>query len=319
MTARAVVFGYGEVGVQCLSVLLDEGVEVPLVITHTDDPDETRWFASVAEFARGRGIETITPGDPNSAAVVERVRAARADFLFSFYYRQMLPPAVLALARRGALNLHGSLLPKYRGRAPVNWAILNGETQTGVTLHYMQAQPDAGAIVDSEAVPILPDETALEVFQKIVQAAKTVVRRSLPRLIAGTAEARPQDLAQGSYFGRRTPRDGIIDWTSTARRIHDLVRAVAPPYPGAWTALDARLLKITRTRIGVGTAPGLPAGSLYRDGERLLAVAGDGHLVQILGLEDSGVVVDPAVFARQLAEPKGGQPALLHSPASLGR
>jgi methionyl-tRNA formyltransferase len=146
---------------------------VPLVVTHRDDPAEAHWFASVAALARQRGIETLE--DPGPAEIHEKLRAMRPDFIFSFYYRRMLPPEWLAAARRGAFNMHGSLLPKYRGRAPVNWAVLMGETETGATLHEMVAKPDAGRIVDCERVPIGEDETAAEVFRKVTAAAENRV------------------------------------------------------------------------------------------------------------------------------------------------
>ena len=133
--ARAVVFAYHDVGVRCLRTVLARGIEVPLVLTHADAPGECIWFESVAQHALWHGIEVCTPDDPNAPAIVERIRAARPDFLFSFYYRSMLGPQLLALPTRGAYNMHGSLLPKYRGRVPVNWAVLHGETQTGATPH----------------------------------------------------------------------------------------------------------------------------------------------------------------------------------------
>src|SRR6185295_11533321 len=179
----AVVFAYHDVGVRCLQVLLEQGVDVPLVVTHRDDPAEAHWFASVAALARERGIETLE--DPGPAQIREKLAALPPDLIFSFYYRRMLPPEWLAAARRGAFNMHGSLLPKYRGRAPVNWAVLMGEAETGATLHEMVAKPDAGRIVDRERVAIGEDETAVEVFRKVTAAAQTVLRRSLPRLVAG--------------------------------------------------------------------------------------------------------------------------------------
>ena len=256
MAARAVVFAYHDVGVRCLSVLLAHGVEIPLVVTHRDDPKETLWFASVERLARERGLEVATPEDPNAAPFVARVAGLSADFLFSFYYRHMLSPALLASARRGAFNMHGSLLPKYRGRVPVNWAILNGERETGATLHEMVAKPDAGRIVDQMAVPILPDEAAVDVFREVTQAAGEVLDRSLPRLIDGTATLTPQDLASGSYFGARKPEDGRIDPSRAARTIHNLVRAVAPPYPGAFLDVDGGRLMVLRTRMLEGATPG---------------------------------------------------------------
>ena len=229
---RAVVFAYHDVGCRCLGVLLDQGVEVPLVVTHADDPKENLWFGSVAAQARARGLEVATPDDPNAAEFLAKVRGLKPDFLFSFYYRSMLGRELLAIPARGAYNMHGSLLPKYRGRAPVNWAVLHGETQTGATLHEMVVKPDAGRLVDQEAVPILPDDLAVDVFGKVTAAAERVLARSLPGLVDGSAVLRAQDLSKGSYFGGRRPEDGRIDWGQPAKRIHDLVRAVAPPYPG---------------------------------------------------------------------------------------
>jgi methionyl-tRNA formyltransferase len=279
VAVQAVVFGYHDVGVRCLRVLLDAGVAVPLVVTHRDDPDERIWFGSVAQLAQSRGIETLLSEDMNHLR--ERIRVISPEFMFSFYYRRMLPPEVLALARKGAFNMHGSLLPKYRGRAPVNWAILKGESETGATLHEMVAKPDAGRIVDQERVPIGPDETAAEVFAKVSDAAETVLQRSLPHLLAGTASLKKQDLSKGSYFGARRPEDGRIDWSKSALEIHNLVRAVAPPYPGAFTDK----MKILRTALSAERPA--PAGKRgpYREGDAWFAVCGDGKVLRLLELE----------------------------------
>ena len=278
MAVQAVVFGYHDVGVRCLRVLLDAGVAVPLVVTHRDAPDERIWFGSVARLAQSRGIETLLSEEMNRLR--ERISVISPEFMFSFYYRRMLPPDVLALARKGAFNMHGSLLPKYRGRAPVNWAILMGESETGATLHEMVAKPDAGRIVDQERVPIGPDETAAEVLAKVGDAAETVLERSLPHLLAGTASLKKQDLSKGSYFGARRPEDGRIDWSKSALEIHNLVRAVAPPYPGAFTDR----MKIFRTRVENRKAPHGRTGP-YREGDEWFAVCGDGKVLRLLELE----------------------------------
>jgi len=277
--AKAVVFGYHDVGVRCLGALLDAGVEVPLVITHRDDPHERIWFASVAELAQKRGIATLL--DPTPEELNGRLRAIAPDFIFSFYYRRMLAPEVLASAKRGAYNMHGSLLPKYRGRAPVNWAVLMGETETCATLHEMVAKPDAGRIVDQQAVPIGPDDTAAEVFARVTQAAETVMRRSIGALLAGTAKLRPNDIANGSYYSGRRPEDGRIDWTKSAREIHNLVRAVAPPYPGAF----CDRLKIHRTQVTERAAPGRELGPFRQQGE-WFALCGDGKVLRLLEVQE---------------------------------
>jgi methionyl-tRNA formyltransferase len=283
----AVVFAYHNVGVRCLSVLLAHGIEVPLVVTHRDSPGENIWFESVAALAARHAIECVAPDDPNAPAFVARIASLAPDFLFSFYYRLMLKPEVLATAARGAYNMHGSLLPKYRGRVPVNWAVIRGERETGATLHEMAAKPDAGRIVDQQSVPILPDDTALEVFGKVTVASEIVLDRALPRLIAGTLNLRDQDLAQGSYFGGRRPEDGQIDWQQPARAIHDLVRGVAPPYPGAFASLRGRTLRVLRTRVtgerAVGAAP-----ALYARNGRCFAACSDGAVLELTSMELDG-------------------------------
>jgi methionyl-tRNA formyltransferase len=295
---RAVVFAYHDVGCRCLSVLLAHGVHVPLVVTHEDAPDENVWFGSVAALARLHDLETATPEDPNEAAFIERVAAAHPDFIFSFYYRRMLDTRLLGLAPRGAFNMHGSLLPRYRGRAPVNWAVLHGERETGATLHEMVAKPDAGRIVDQQAVPILPNDTAGEVFAKVTVAAEIVLDRSLPALAAGTATLAPQDLSRGRYFGGRRPEDGRIDWTKPALEVHNLVRAVAPPYPGAFAFLGGQELRVLRTMLtDRSDAPGNAA--LFADGDRLCLRCADGGLLRVLEAEFGNAPVTADNFWRR--------------------
>jgi len=292
----AVVFAYHNVGVRCLRVLLAHGVDVPLVVTHDDNPNENIWFGSVAGVAAEHGIECIAPGDPNDPQIVARIAALRPDFLFSFYYRLMLQPPLLALPRRGALNMHGSLLPKYRGRVPVNWAIIHGERETGATLHYMAEKPDAGDIVAQTRVPILPDDTAGEVFEKVTLAAEMTLDEALPQLIAGTAPRRMQDLRLGAYFGGRKPEDGRIDWMQPARRVHDLVRAVAPPYPGAYADIAGSRLSILRTRVLEEREPHSPR--LVAGDRKLVAECAAGSL-EILACAIDGDPAAPADVARR--------------------
>jgi methionyl-tRNA formyltransferase len=294
---RAVVFAYQNVGVRCVKVLLAHGVDVALVVTHNDDPGETVWFDSVAATAAEYGIRVITPDDPNAPGVVAQIEAQAPDFLFSFYYRQMLKAPLLALPVQGALNLHGSLLPKYRGRAPVNWAVLHGERETGATLHYMTAKPDEGDIVAQSSVPILPDDTAREVFDKVTLAAEITLDGVLPALLADAAPRVPQDLARGSYYGGRRPEDGIIDWTRDATAIHDLVRAVAPPYPGAFTAVGGVRARVLRTRVIDAGAPPTQAPTLAALEGRLVANCGGGGTQQVWALELDGALTSPSGFA----------------------
>lgn len=296
MRSVSVVFAYSEVGARCLTALFDAGVDVQLVVTHEDDPHEERWFASVAEVAKKAGCRTVTPSDPSEPQLAAAIEALNPEFIFSFYYRRMLPVPLLALARQGALNMHGSLLPKYRGRAPVNWAVLHGETQTGASLHYMVAKPDAGPLVDQAAVPIGPDDTAFAVADRVADAAVTVLRRSLPGLLAGTAPRIPLDLSQGSYFGGRKPADGELSLTWPAKRFHDLVRAVAPPFPGAFLAVGNVILRIHRTRLLPPTEVSGNGPALDLENDRLVATCGDGGRLEILDAVTSHGVLDAERF-----------------------
>ncbi len=300
---RAIVFAYSNVGARCLRVLRAHGLDIPLVVTHADNPDETLWFERVADVATDAGLDVAMPRDPSTPEFIARIAALKPDFIFSFYYRLMLAPALLALAPRGAFNMHGSLLPKFRGRAPVNWAVLHGARETGATLHVMAARPDAGDIVAQTAVPILPNDTAREVFDKVCVAAEMTLDRVLPALLAGTAPRTPMNLAAGSYFGARRPEDGRIDWSQDAQQIHNLVRAVAPPYPGATTTIAGRPARVLQTRVVDAAGPPATPRLTVRDGA-IFAQCGGGGVLRITALELDGAALAPAAAAQVL----GGSP-----------
>ncbi len=209
---RCLVFAYSEIGVESIQTLLDLGDEVVGVVTHKDHPQEVRWFRSVEDLVLAKNIPVITPEDPNTPEVLAWAQDRRPDIVFSFYYRKMLKEPLLRLGKLGALNLHGSLLPKFRGRAPVNWALIEGAAETGLTLHEMVAKPDAGDIIAQEAVPIAETDTARELFEKLVPAARRVLTAVVPLLREGKAPRKPQNEAEATYFGARTPEDGCLDW-----------------------------------------------------------------------------------------------------------
>ncbi|NHR06121.1 formyltransferase [Chromobacterium haemolyticum] len=291
---KAVVFAYHNVGVRCLRALIGGGVEVALVVTHSDNPKENIWFASVEQVARDYGIPVITPDDPNTPEVLAQVQAAQPDFLFSFYYRHMLKAPLLECPARGAFNMHGSLLPKYRGRVPINWAIIHGETETGATLHVMNVKPDNGPLVDQMAVPILPDDNADEVFAKVTVAAEMVLARSLPALLAGQAEFRQQDLSQGGYFGGRKPEDGRMDPQSGAAQLHNFVRALTHPFPGAFADIDGGRLVIWKTLRAGGHDQQLQTARLHSENGALWLDAVDGGRLKVLSATLDGAALDPA-------------------------
>jgi len=293
---RIAVFAYSETGHACLKLLLDRGERVVLVATHRDAPQEKAWFPSVAELARARGIEPVVMENPLDAQSIARLHSVRPDLLFSFYYRRLLPEGMLSEPPLGAWNMHGSLLPKFRGRAPVNWAVAKGATQTGATLHAMTERADRGAILDQEAVPIGLDDTAIEVQRRVTEAAATVLARRIEDLKSGAAltQAVPQDESAATRFGKRTPEDGRIDWTRTAKEVHDLVRAVTHPYPGAFTDVFGEKTFVWRSRV-----PGLAAhdtfpGQVRAEENRLFVACGDDRYVELLRLQPEGMPEEDA-------------------------
>jgi methionyl-tRNA formyltransferase len=281
---HAVVFAYHDVGVNCLKALLNAGIQVDLVLTHEDDPNENVWFGSVAKLCQEKNIPYIMPSASELPGLIPKLEQLAPDYIFSFYYRHMIPAQILACAKIAALNMHGSLLPKFRGRAPVNWAILHGETETGATLHVMEVKPDAGDIVGQASVSIGPDETATEVFGKVSDAAVEVMRHVLPELAQGRVPRKPNDLQNGSYFGGRKPADGQIHWNQTARQVHNLVRAVAPPYPGAFTDREGTTMIVAKTSLK-GPFPAsldLEATGIQVVDNRIFGICGDRQAVEIL-------------------------------------
>lgn len=295
---KAIVFAYHDIGCVGLKALVDAGYDVQAVFTHTDEPGENRFFSSVARLGADLDLPVYAPDDVNHPLWVEHIRKLGPDIIFSFYYRHMLSEEILSLAPRGGFNLHGSLLPRYRGRAPVNWVLVNGETQTGITLHRMVKKADAGDIVGQGSVLIEDNDTALSLHAKIREAAKPLLADLLPLLMAGTAEYIPQDDAEASYFGRRTAADGEIFWHKPAREIRNLVRAVTEPYPGAFSYLGQR-------RLTVWSASALDIEHDKQPGtvlavDPLTIACGDGALVILSGQGETGLYLQGARLAHEM-------------------
>ena len=267
------VFAYHNVGYECLDALIARGENIIGVFTHEPDPGEEIWFRSVAALARRYCIPVYTPESVKTPEWKARIREMAPDIIFSFYYRNMISEEILAIPRLGAFNMHGSLLPKYRGRVPINWAVLHGEKETGVTLHHMVKRADAGDIVDQEAVAIGPEDTAFDVFNKATVAARKVLERRIDAIKAGTAPRSRQDDSQATTFGGRKPEDGRIDWTESAERIYNLIRAVTHPYPGAFTEVNGKRLFIWQAK-PLGRGEGRPGTVLSIDPLRVATGSG---------------------------------------------
>jgi methionyl-tRNA formyltransferase len=295
---RILFFGYSEVGHDCLSLLLERGDNVVALITHEDNPNENIWFKTPALAARQKGIPVHTPERVGTPEWMERIAALKPDLILSVYYRNMIGMKVLGLAPLGAFNMHGSLLPAYRGRAPINWAVLHGEARIGMTLHRMVKEPDAGNIVDQEGVDIGPRDTAEQAFRKVLPCARRVLGRQIDALLSGTARETVQDASKATYFSGRKPEDGRIDWTRSSLQIFNLVRAVTEPYPGAFADCGGARLMVWWAEHGSAAATSMRG----RPGEvlsvsPLVVATGDGA-IELTKVEWRGA--PPALAVGQL-------------------
>lgn len=299
MSAKAVVFAYHDIGCAGIEALLASGIEIAAVFTHADDPKENAFYGSVAQLCASKGITVHAPEDANHPLWIERISKLDPDYLFSFYYRNLLSEPLLATARKGAFNLHGSLLPSYRGRAPANWVLVNGETETGVTLHRMVKRADAGAILAQRPVAIERSDTALSLHGKLRLAATDLLRDTLPLLLQGKVTETPQDESKASVFGRRTPADGKLVWQKPAEELFNLVRAVTQPYPGAFCAVGEHKLIVWSAEVAKGNEGQAPGRVISVDPLRI--ACGEDSLVITAGQRnDNGLYLSGPQLANEL-------------------
>jgi methionyl-tRNA formyltransferase len=281
---KAAVFAYHEIGYVCLEEVLASGMEVACLFTHKDDPGEEIWFRSPVELAVARSIPVYDPERLRDGKWTDILRDLAPDFIFSFYYRYMIPREMLDTAKVAALNLHGSLLPKFRGRCPVNWVLIAGEKKSGVTLHVMEAKPDAGNIVAQREVEITFDDTAHSLSLKLASAARLLMRDALPQLLSGSFPRLPQAGAS-SYYGGRRPEDGLIDWSNDALTVYNLIRAVTHPYPGAFTFIEGKKLFIWKAE-PVAIVRTAPSGTIISTNP--LLVATDQGALRLISVQLNG-------------------------------
>ncbi|AZF05504.1 bifunctional UDP-4-amino-4-deoxy-L-arabinose formyltransferase/UDP-glucuronic acid oxidase ArnA [Pseudomonas sp. R5-89-07] len=299
MSSKAVVFAYHDIGCAGIEALLAAGYDIAAVFTHADDPKENNFYGSVAQLCARNGIPVHAPEDANHPLWVERIAKLNPDFIFSFYYRNLLSEPLLALARQGAYNLHGSLLPKYRGRAPANWVLVNGETETGVTLHRMVKRADAGAILAQHTVSIERSDTGLSLHAKLREAASHLLRDALPQLAQGKLAEVAQDESQATCFGRRTAADGKIDWKKPAEELFNLVRAVTQPYPGAFCAVGEHKLIVWQADVVKGNE-GLAPGRVISVNPLRIACGEDSLVVKFGQRNDNGLYLAGPSLADEL-------------------
>ncbi|WP_446029875.1 bifunctional UDP-4-amino-4-deoxy-L-arabinose formyltransferase/UDP-glucuronic acid oxidase ArnA [Lelliottia amnigena] len=295
---KAVVFAYHDIGCAGINALVAAGYDITAIYTHPDAPSENHFFGSVARIAAEHGIPVYAPNDVNHPLWVDRIKSAQPDVIFSFYYRHLLCDEILNSATVGAFNLHGSLLPHYRGRAPLNWVLVKGETETGVTLHRMVSRADAGAIVAQHRVAIAPEETALTLHHKLTQASSDLLNDILPVIKTGHFPQVEQDHSQASIFGRRTAQDGCIDWHASAQDINNLVRAVTDPWPGAFGYVGGSKFIVWKARVRDELQPA-KAGTVLSVSPLVIAT-GAGALEIMTGQTENGVYMQGSQLAQTL-------------------
>jgi len=293
---KAVVLAYHTIGCTGIETLLKCGYDIAAVFTHTDNPSENLWFRSVAELASDLNIPVYAPEDINHPLIVQKIRDLKPDVIFSFYYRNMVKQQLLEIPPKGCINLHGSLLPAYRGRCPVNWVLVNGESETGVTLHYMTPKPDDGDIIAQKQIEISSDDTAKSLFGKIEEHAQELLFETLPKIKDGTATRTPQDHSRASYFGGRKPTDGEINWEMGVEPIRNLVRAVTRPYPGAFSFIGDRKFLIWKVSIERDVTSATPGTIL--NSSPLIVACGDGAIRIDSGQTEGGVILNGIQLAK---------------------
>ena len=292
---KAVVFAYHDMGCTGIQALLDAGYDIEAIFTHPDNAGENNFFGSVARLAAEQGITVYAPEDVNHPLWVDRIRAMAPDVIFSFYYRNLLSDDILNLAPKGAFNLHGSLLPKYRGRAPLNWVLVNGEKETGVTLHRMTNRADAGDIVAQQTVAIADSDVALSLHRKLCAASQTLLGDVLPKIRSGQTQERAQNDADATYVGRRTPEDGRLTWEKPAQELHNLVRAVSDPWPGAFGYVGTNKFIVWKSRVRTDMAAAKPGTVLSV--APLVVACGEGALEIVTGQSANGVYMQGTQLA----------------------
>ncbi len=278
---RTVWVSFDTIGRDCLEAAADVGADVVGVVTLPGPVDPNRsGQCSFDEVAARFGAQIVETADINADETLAAVRALDPALIFVVGWSQLVRDPFIALAREGVFGMHPTLLPRHRGRAPIPWAILTGLARTGVTLfEIVDGTADSGAIVGQVVVDIAPDETATTLFDRLATAHVDLIREYVPQIVAGSAPRVRQDPRRASSWPKRVPSDGIIDWETRARYLHDWVRAQTRPYPGAFTFLGDEKVVVWRAR-PVEHGGAAPAGTIVAEQEEGPVVAcGDGALL----------------------------------------
>lgn len=230
-------------GVRCLNALVDANKNIVAVVTEDGDESDAFWDGSVAAAASNLGIKTHIPSDINSPQFLSKLTELDPDLIAMAGFSQVLGSDILSVPEHGVINLHAGKLPEYRGGSPMNWAVINGETTCTATIHYATERIDAGPVLAERSFNIKKDDTIADVRKKTLEIFPPMLVEVIKRLEEGTADPRPNDVSEGTYWGSRMPQDGRIDWKNMkAKEVYDFIRALTHPYPGAFTTYKGERL-----------------------------------------------------------------------------
>lgn len=236
-------------GYAVLKKLIEAKADIGGILCLVEDPHEDQYHPKVTELAKQQAIPIFYSNDTKPAEYKTVLQQIKPDIAFAIGWRYIINEEAYRVPPKGTLILHDSLLPKYRGFAPMNWAIINGEKETGVTLFYIADGVDCGPIIDQASTHIALNDTAQTVDERIITLYEDIIVRNLPALASGQARSTPQDETQATYTCKRTPEDGEINWHSSALQIHNLVRGLTHPFPGAYTTLRGKKVFIWQTEL----------------------------------------------------------------------
>ncbi|GAB77474.1 methionyl-tRNA formyltransferase [Austwickia chelonae] len=273
---RVVMFGYQTWGHRTLRALLESEHDVVMVVTHpkSDHAYERIWNDSVADLATEHGVPVVIRQRPDDDELFRQLTEVSPDIIVANNWRTWIPPRIYTLPRHGTLNIHDSLLPKYAGFSPLIWALINGESEVGVTAHMMNETLDAGDIVSQHAVAVESGDTTTDLFHKTVDLIAPVTIDALDLIASGKTEFTPQDRSQATFFHKRAEEDIRIDWSWPADVLERLVRAQCAPYPSAFTFHRGARLEIVSAVVSKGRYGGTPGRIFYREGDGVVIVAG---------------------------------------------
>ncbi len=289
LPAMKIIFmGTPDFAVPSLQIVLENGYEIAAVVTAPDKPGGRQGIqqSAVKKFAAEKGLFVLQPSNLKSEDFLAKLRAFDADLFIVVAFR-MLPKAVWSMPPMGTMNLHGSLLPKYRGAAPINWAIIRGERETGVTTFLIRHEIDTGDLLFQEKIPIGADETAGALHDKMMEIGAQLLLRSVRALEDGTARPTPQADIEATHAPKIHAETCKINFAQSSATVHNFIRGLSP-YPGAWTTLQGKVLKILQSRIvSTPISPDHP-GMLVVEGHIELKISTNDGYIQVLALQLEG-------------------------------